>query len=776
MRKKGVSKLDSADLARRRVIKNWTRIFVVLTAVLLGCSIALIPLHWEVEDRLESALTRDIELLQNVKLLRVSSCCVYLIGTLNQLREPITERLTSQFSVATTLQSERLGDPLPVEEREAMQTRRLASRADARSIYVAQEDQLRERGANASTLELYYSVLVPHYFTMLRALKNELLCSQSLQERMYEREMLALNDSTVFYEGSEQYLVDILTLMKAEVNLSAFMEEVYYGHLDEASDLSDSRVPLLAVTWTLLGVILVLMFVAARHITRHNLRMIEIAKRSHEKVRSMVQVDLITIDREADQEESKSSTAGSSTATLSVSFSHGFGKVEMRKTKRVLFLAVLFALSLAIAALATSTHLYEHHHEPGIHDAREVGWPMLAQLRAITFFFADRVIALAMGSLANSFIEHGASKAGVDEISHHFFSRSENFTAVLATAHPAIRAMELFEASNIIEDLIIPATPEDSKVINQTYVTPSLPAVDAYQEAVMLAAHDAMNFTEGVPLYSNESERQLIDATTAPFYLSAVEIIGNELRKLSDIATEEAQRRRRDDRNEAETASGLTVACLVVFVLSLGAIAYSSRRLHQQARVRFNGAAWKLGRVLSDKECATLFRTFVIKQMCRETLDFCECLRATHFQVTGLSLLQAALFHEVFISTESETAINVSAQTRRAVPNALKREFGEETWSEAVEQVHQVLQQTPFKSPAADTSAASVMPELEKDDRMLDDPAVAVFRSLLREAEELVATNSLYPFVASPEFLEFDERRCQAIQRDIELLAEITHA
>ncbi|MES1913659.1 MAG: hypothetical protein MHM6MM_005829 [Cercozoa sp. M6MM] len=102
--------------------------------------------------------------------------------------------------------------------------------------------------------------------------------------------------------------------------------------------------------------------------------------------------------------------------------------------------------------------------------------------------------------------------------------------------------------------------------------------------------------------------------------------------------------------------------------------------------------------------------------------------------------------------------------------------FGEEAWAEAVEQVQQVLQQTPFESPAADVSAAAVMPKLEKDDRMLNDAAVAVFRSLLDEAEELVATNSLHPFVASPEFLDFDERRCQAIQRDIELLAELTNA
>ncbi|MES1917462.1 MAG: hypothetical protein MHM6MM_009184 [Cercozoa sp. M6MM] len=116
----------------------------------------------------------------------------------------------------------------------------------------------------------------------------------------------------------------------------------------------------------------------------------------------------------------------------------------------------------------------------------------------------------------------------------------------------------------------------------------------------------------------------------------------------------------------------------------------------------------------------------------------------------------------------------------------------------AVEQVRQVLQQTPFESPAADVSAAAVMPELEKDDRMLEDKSIAVFTSLLVEAEQLVATNSLvtscsllmflcwhqllltlvvqYPFVASPDFVDFDKRRCQAIQRDIELLAEITHA
>ncbi|MES1917463.1 MAG: hypothetical protein MHM6MM_009185, partial [Cercozoa sp. M6MM] len=174
MRKQGVSRLDSADLARRRVIRNWTRIFAVLTAVLLACSIALVPLHWEVDSRLESALTKDTQLLQN-------------------LREPTSERLMSQFGVAVALQNDKVGDPLSAEDREAMRAQRVASRTEARTLYSAQEEQLRDRSANASTLELYHYVL-------------------SLQERMYESELIALKNSSAFFATSEQYLLDIVDL------------------------------------------------------------------------------------------------------------------------------------------------------------------------------------------------------------------------------------------------------------------------------------------------------------------------------------------------------------------------------------------------------------------------------------------------------------------------------------------------------------------------------------------------------------------------------------
>ncbi|MES1917377.1 MAG: hypothetical protein MHM6MM_009109 [Cercozoa sp. M6MM] len=285
----------------------------------------------------------------------------------------------------------------------------------------------------------------------------------------------------------------------------------------------------------------------------------------------------------------------------------------MRRTQRLLLVAVLIALCLSVSALATSTRLHVHYHEPGIRDARMVGWPMLAQLGAIIFYFADRAVALAMGSLSNSFVENGVPKTNIEKISRSFFGGDENFTAVLAAAYPIVRDMEVDEASSIIKELIAGA--EDSKVHNQTSITPSLPAVDAYQMAVIQEMRDAMNMTEGAPLFNNETELHLIDIAVAPFYIDAINIISDKLFQLSTISMTEVKRRRDDDRKTAQTASALTVTCLVVFVLSLAAIAYSSRRLQQQARVRFNGAAWKLGRVLSDKECATLFRTFVIKQV-----------------------------------------------------------------------------------------------------------------------------------------------------------------
>ncbi|MES1913718.1 MAG: hypothetical protein MHM6MM_005884 [Cercozoa sp. M6MM] len=598
--KEGVSQLDSADLARRRVIRNWTRLFVCLTAVLLACSIALVPLHWKVEQYLEYALTDDIELLRN-------------------LQAPTGERLLAQFTMATTLQNERVGQPLSLEERQKNQEEIIALNVEARKYYLAQEDKLRELGANSTIMGYYEDVLRIHD-------------SQS------ELELLALENSSSFYATSAEYMDGILELLGPEANLTAYVEETFYKHLDKANDYSKQRVPLFVVTWTLLGIAFVLDAIATRHIKRYDLHLIEIAKRSHAEVRSMVQVDLISIDEDTEQdgagEDSKSSSG-----TLSTSFSQGLGKVEMRQTKRILLVAVLVASALLIAALAVSTDLHVNKHSAAVEDAKLIGWPMLAQLGAVVFFFADRAIALAMGSLSNVFVENGVLKADVLEVSNKFFVSSNGLTKSLSTAFPLVHdRMGLDEANEITDRLLVPATPDDSKVINQTSLTPSLHAMAAYQEAVVDAMMNAMNTTEGVPFFTNETELQLIHAAVAPFYVEAFEQVDADLLRLSDIASSEVKRRRNSDKNAAKTASGLALACLIVFILSLGAIAYSSRRLHQQARVRFNGAAWNLSRVLSDKECAALFRAYVIKQMCRETLDFCESLRATHFQGSCFAL------------------------------------------------------------------------------------------------------------------------------------------
>ncbi|MES1912214.1 MAG: hypothetical protein MHM6MM_004527 [Cercozoa sp. M6MM] len=715
----GVSPLDRADIAHTRVRRIWARIILATALLVLGSLLALTALNKAVQSKLEQALDDDIALYHD-------------------LLESTEARLVSQSHFVDALYK---SDNLTEQRLNAMSIESAYLQNIGMELYESKKSELEQRGANE---------------TVIKEHRN----AARIQRRMAEQEARFVRNSSLFFEEATSYLIGAVTLGPARTVVNDFVHSQYSTHAQQAQEKHDLRAVVLYVYCSLFVLIFVLLALARRHIGRRKAVLAMELAETKENIKNMLQVDLITVEEAGrvksstfDEEKSLVSQTSSITSLTTGSSDSlteaGLIRKRLERSQRLFCAAFVLASVLVASALATCMTLHVRQDTTSVRDAQTVGWALFGEPASVYYSMEDMHVALAFIGQANGLIAGGASKTTMRQLIDSFTSMNSQHVAASRVAMTLVRQeiVDNEEARTLVDKVMQAPVPGDETAFNDTALTSSVPAIALYQFATSEYGASVANDTPGVPYFTPEEEHEVQARIYADVYLSTRTQVGEELLLISNLTTQEYIDRRERDRDIAQAAQVLSILCCVAYVIAIAFVIVSFRRMEHTARVHFNGDAWDLDRILADDECATLFREFVHAQLCRESLDFCEAMRATHYRVNGMTLHQAAVLFALFVDTSSETSVNVSAALRRRLIAALENDHASE-WTATLANVSDSLRCDPIGNPSSHESFIDIVwPRMEGEagttSPLLSDTCVRKFDALLHEVEKLVLQNSV---------------------------------